>query len=199
MKVNLSVKIRKAEKKDINEIVRLLSSSFENVLEKIFKDVFEAKEILTKAMESHELKGVYVAEYSNKILGCVAISAKEIESKTSIGREAIKRLGIIDGTKAKLLLSFFKIKPKKNDICIDYLAVSKFYRNMGVGTALYSKVEELARLNGKDRIRVWVSVENDDGIDFFLKKDFKIAKMIDSKFAEKYFDQRYWYLLEKLL
>lgn len=195
-----SVKIRKARKEDLNDILRILSSSFEKELDKIFGDAFEGREILRRAMESlDELKGIYVAELNSKILGCVGISAKEIDNKIPVGREAIKSLGFVKGTRAKLLLSFFKEKPKKNDICIDYLAVSKFYRNMGVGAALYNKVEDLARLNGKNRIKVWVSVENDDSIDFFLKRDFQIAKMIDSKFAEKYFEQRYWYLLEKLL
>ncbi|RLI76544.1 hypothetical protein DRO97_00425 [Archaeoglobales archaeon] len=199
---SINLKIRKAKKDDLNDILRILSLSFERELNKIFGDVVEGREILKRAMERlDELKGVYVAECvnSNKILGCVSISAKEIDNKLPIGREAIKSLGFAKGTRAKLLLSFFKEKPKKKDICIYYIAVSKFYRNMGVGTALYRKVEELAKLNNKNRIRVWVSVENDVGIDFFLKKDFQIAKMIDSKFTKKYFDQRYWYLMEKIL
>ncbi|RLI79434.1 hypothetical protein DRP05_04025 [Archaeoglobales archaeon] len=197
--VNTDIKVRKAEKEDLNDILRILSSSFEREIEKIFGDAHEGREILKRALESlNELKGIYVAE-SSKILGCVGILAKEIDNKIPIGREAVKSLGFTKGTRAKLLLSFFKEKPKKNDVCIDYLAVSKFYRNMGVGSALYSKVEELARLNNKNRIRVWVSVENDEAIDFFMKRSFNIAKMLDSKYAEKYFGQRYWYLLEKLL
>lgn len=196
----LSIRVRKARKEDLNDILRILSSSFERELEKIFGDSFEGKEILRRAIESlDELKGIYVAESMKKVLGCVGISAKELDFKIPIGREVIKSLGFTKGLKAKLLLSFFKEKPKKNDICINYLAVSKFYRNLGIGTALYNKVEELARLNNKSRIKVWVSVENDDGVDFFLKRDFQIAKMIDSKFAEKHFGQRYWYLLEKLI
>ena len=200
MREILSIKVRKARKEDLNDILRILSSSFERELEKIFGDSFEGKEILRRAIESlDELKGIYVAESMKKVLGCVGISAKELDFKIPIGREAIKSLGFTRGLKAKLLLSFFKEKPKKNDICINYLAVSKFYRNLGIGTALYNKVEELARLNNKSRIKVWVSVENDDGLDFFLKRNFQIAKMIDSKFAEKHFGQRYWYLLEKLI
>ena len=196
----LSIRVRKARKEDLNDILRILSSSFERELEKIFGDSFEGKEILRRAIESlDELKGIYVAESMKKVLGCVGISAKELDFKIPIGREVIKSLGFTKGLKAKLLLSFFKEKPKKNDICINYLAVSKFYRNLGIGTALYNKVEELARLNNKSRIKVWVSVENDDGLDFFLKRNFQIAKMIDSKFAEKHFGQRYWYLLEKLI
>lgn len=200
MREILSIKVRKARKEDLNDILRILSSSFERELEKIFGDSFEGKEILRRAIESlDELKGIYVAESMKKVLGCVGISAKELDFKIPIGREVIKSLGFTKGLKAKLLLSFFKEKPKKNDICINYLAVSKFYRNLGIGTALYNKVEELARLNNKSRIKVWVSVENDDGLDFFLKRNFQIAKMIDSKFAEKHFGQRYWYLLEKLI
>ena len=199
-----NLRVRKAKRDDLNDILRIITTSFERELDKIFGDALEGREIIKRAMESlDDFKGIYVAEAdvgnNDKILGCVGISAKEIDTKIPIGREAIRSLGFTKGTRAKLLLSFFKEKPKRGDICIDYLAVSKFYRRMGVGAALYNKVEDLAKLNNKNRIRVWVSVENDEGIDFFMKRDFKIAKMINSRYAEKYFGQRYWYLLEKLL
>ncbi len=184
------MKIRDLEKDDVKDAVRILILSFERELFGIFGDVELARELFFEYFTLYP-EYCYVAE-EERVVGFASMSF----GKMKIGSFLRKKLGFVKGTKFGMLIRYLCPPPKKDEATINFIAVSPLRRGKGVGTALLEKLLEVARIEGKRKIKCYVSVDNDSGIGLLTKFKFSIANMIDNSFAEKHFGQRRWYLME---
>ncbi len=186
--------VRTLEREDINEYVKLLFLCCSE-LKNIFGDDFIGREILESCYESFDsYEGILVAK-AERILGFVELKISEINRKFPIKPFLI--LGFSKGLKARMLLSFFDRKPKKNEAYIRFMGVHP-KANYEVGEILVDKAVEFASLKGKKKISAWLPVES-DLVDICLEKGFEIRRMLESTFAEKYMGKKYYYLLEMKL
>ena len=186
----MRLQVRELEPGDVRDAVRILVLSFERELFGIFSDLELAREILFEYFSLYR-DGCYVAE-SERVLGFSMASF----APPPIGKFLRSKLGIVQGTKLSLLISYLCPKPGLGEVTINFIAVSPLRREKGVGSALLSRIIEDAKKVGKREISCYVSVDNDAGISLLTKFGFQIARMIDNSFAERNFGQRRWYLMK---
>ncbi len=184
------MRIRELNEEDVRDAVRILILSFERELYGIFGDIELARETLFEYF-SENLEDCYVAE-EERVIGFASVSFR----KRNLGRFFRKKLGFFAGTKIAMLINYLCPNPKKGEAAINFIAVSPLRRDKGVGTALLERIISEAKSRRCSKIKCYVSIENDAGIALLTKFGFSIAKMIDNRFAEKYFGQRRWYLME---
>ncbi len=182
--------VRELRVEDVRDAVRILTLSFEREIFCVFRDLELAKEIFFEYF-SENLDGCIVAE-EERVIGFAYTSFQE----HNWGSFLRKKFGFVKGSKLSLLLSYLCPNPKKDEAVINFISVSPLRRGKGVGTKLLERIIDDCKKRGKRKVKCWVSVENDAGLALFTKFNFKIAKMIDNKFAEKNFGQRQWYLME---
>jgi len=184
------MRVRELEKSDVGDAVRILVLSFEKELNFIFRDIELARELFFKFFTDYN-ENCFVVE-EERVLGFASYSTK----KLPISKLLRKELGLVNGFKTSLLISYLCPKPKKREGVINFIAVSPLRRNLGLGSHLLSKIIENARDKGVRRLKCYVSLENDAGIGLLTKFGFEVDKMVDNSFAEKYFGQRQWYLMK---
>ncbi|MCS7122330.1 MAG: GNAT family N-acetyltransferase [Archaeoglobaceae archaeon] len=180
------MKIEEIKKEYIRDAVRILVLSCEKELNAIFKDLELAKDLLFKYFELYP--NGFVA-LDDRVAGFANVSCEERPMRKFLQKE----LGFFNGLKAWLLLSFFWMKPKKNDAILDFIVVSPLKRRKGIGTKLLEEI--LDRFSGK-RIKCMIDVENNAAINLFSKFEFK-KKFLENKMAEKYFGRKGWFLMVK--
>ncbi|WP_456329563.1 N-acetyltransferase family protein [Archaeoglobus sp.] len=184
------MRVRKLEKEDARDAVRLLILAFSRELNGIFGDTELARGLFFKFFSTHT-EECLVAE-SERIVGFASYSFRQ---RLPVSDFLRKELGFVKGVKASLLIRYLCPKPKKGKAVINFIAVSPLRRNSGVGSLLLEKIIESVREGGGKEIECYVSVDNDEGIGLLTKFGFEIAKMLDNRFAEKNFGAKQWYLM----
>ncbi len=182
--------VKELEKEEVKEFVKLLFECCDE-LGRIFGDEYIGMEIMREFYEKNP-EGVLIVK-GERIFGFAVL-------KTSEGKgyplKPFLILGLSRGLKARMLLSFFDRKPKKDEVYVRFIGVHPKLNVYEVGGVLVDSVIEYARRLGKRRISVWLPVES-DFVDLFLERGFEIKRMLESSFAKKHFGRKYYYLLNR--
>ncbi len=182
--------VRPLEKGDVAEAVRILLLCFDRELSVIFRDLYIAGDVL-KEFFAKNPENCFVAE-DRRILGFSRISF----DKQKISGFLRRKMGLVDGIRASLLIKFFARNPKKEEAFIDFIAVSPLRRRESIGSEIMKRLIEEARKNNKSRLVCLIRAESET-IAFFEKFGFKVREIFENKFAERYFSSRHWLLLSK--
>lgn len=182
--------VRRLEKSDLSDALRILVLSFEREITTIFRDADFAREILREFFEKNP-EGCFVAE-DGRVIGFLRISFGE-QKIFGFLRE---KLGFIDGLRASLLLKFFVKNPKKGEGFLDFIVVSPLRRKKGAGSALMQRAIEEANKRNLKSLKCMISAES-EAINFFEKFGFEVEKLLESKLAERYFSSKDWVILKK--
>ncbi len=186
------------EEGDIKDFVKLLLRCYEMEFTKIFGDVYLAYDVLLDYYSNLEdRRGIFVSKARERAVGLVEIWVREIKRGKLPFSDFIKTFGFLEGLKARLLLSFFDKRPKRDEAYVRHICLHPDVR-LEFGERLVEKAIEFARELGKREISVWLPVES-DFVDMCMNRGFEIRRMLDSKYAERYFGRRYYYLLVKSL
>ena len=189
------MEIKQLEKSEVREFVKLLFICHEEEFTHLFGDTFLAMEIMMNYYSNlSDYRGILIAKAGRKVAGLIEVWMKEFKREKLPIRDFIKSFGFVKGLKCRLLLSYFGIKPKRDEAYIRFFCVHPSL-SLDVGRNLLDKALELAKDMGKRKISIWLPVES-DLVDICIERGFEIRKMLDSNFAEKYFGKRYYYLLE---
>jgi len=138
------------------------------------------------------------AIYSNRPVGIMELVTRE----NSAGYrkdfpDFIKNLGFFRALKAYFFTFLDMPGIDSSTIYINNVAVHKDYRRMGVGTAMLSYAEFIARSRGKDNLRLWVASDNKAACDFYKKMGFYQLMLRSSKIAQRYMGHRDWVFMGK--
>jgi len=185
--------VKQMEKGDVKECVKLLFLCSDE-LKTIFGDEYIGKEILEKyykSLESYE--GLLVAKAGERVAGFAELNVKDVKRKLPFKDFLV--LGFTRGLKTRLLLDFFDKKANKNEVYIRHFCIHPKLNVYEVGKVLLNEIIDFASKKEKEVISVWLPVES-DVVDLCLEFGFKIKRMLESSFAEKYFGKKYYYLLE---
>ncbi len=186
------------EDPDVRDFVKSLVRCYEMEFSKIFGDVYLAYDMLLEYYSNlRDRRGIFVSKARERVVGLVEIWVKEIRREKLPLSNFLKSFGLLNGLKARLLLSFFDKRPKRDEAYVRHLCLHPDVR-LEFGEGLVDKAIEFAKDLGKKRISVWLPVES-DFVDICVDRGFEIKRMLDSKYAEKYFGRRYYYLLVKSL
>jgi ribosomal protein S18 acetylase RimI-like enzyme len=77
-----------------------------------------------------------------------------------------------------LTVGFLSAYKYRDTAYIDVIAISKDYRSKGVGSLLLDKAEEELREKGVKTVTLSVKKENTKALDFYLRKDYYISKVV---------------------
>ena len=192
------MEIKQLERSEARDFVKLLFTCHEEEFTHLFGDTFLAMEILTHYYSNlKDYRGILIAKAGRRVAGLIEIWMKEFKREKLPVKDFIRSFGFIKGLRCRLLLSYFSMKPKGDEAYIRFFCVHPSL-SLDIRRDLLDKALELARNMGKKKISIWLPVES-DLVDICIEKGFKIKKMLDSNFAEKYFGKRYYYLLEQTL
>lgn len=77
-----------------------------------------------------------------------------------------------------ITVGFLSAYKYRDTAYIDVIAISKDYRGKGVGSLLLDKAEEKLREKGVKTVSLSVKKENTKALDFYLRKDYYISKVV---------------------
>ena len=185
--------VKTLERDEVKEFVKLLFECCEE-LKWIFGDEYIGREILESYYNSLEdYDGIIVVKGEKRLLGFAELKTREIKRK--LPTKPFLILGISKGIKARLLMSFFDKKPKKDEVYVRFIGVHPRLNCYEIGGLIVDNIVEFAEIKGKSRITAWLPVES-DLVDVCLERGFEIKRMLESSFAQKYLGKKYYYLLE---
>ena len=185
--------VKTLERDEVKEFVKLLFECCEE-LKWIFGDEYIGREILESYYNSLEdYDGIIVVKGEKRLLGFAELKTREIKRK--LPTKPFLILGISKGIKARLLMSFFDKKPKKDEVYVRFIGVHPRLNCYEIGGLIVDNIVEFAEIKGKNRITAWLPVES-DLVDVCLERGFEIKRMLESSFAQKYLGKKYYYLLE---
>ncbi|WP_457549970.1 hypothetical protein [Archaeoglobus sp.] len=181
------------EKDEVREFVKLLFECCEE-LKSIFGDEYIGREILESYYNSlGNYDGIIVVKGERRLLGFAELKTSEI--KRMLPTKPFLILGISKGIKARLLMSFFDKKPKRDEVYVRFIGVHPKLNCYEIGGTIVDSIINFAEKKGKGRITAWLPVES-DLVDVCLERGFEIKRMLESSFAQKYLGKKYYYLLE---
>ena len=185
--------VKTLERDEVKEFVKLLFECCEE-LKWIFGDEYIGREILESYYNSLEdYDGIIVVKGEKRLLGFAELKTREIKRK--LPTKPFLILGISKGIKARLLMSFFDKKPKKDEVYVRFIGVHPRLNCYEIGGLIVDNIVEFAGIKGKSRITAWLPVES-DLVDVCLERGFEIKRMLESSFPQKYLGKKYYYLLE---
>jgi ribosomal-protein-alanine N-acetyltransferase len=77
-----------------------------------------------------------------------------------------------------ITIGFLSAYKYRDTAYIDVIAISKDYRGKGVGSLLLDKAEEKLKEKGVKTVSLSVKKENTKALDFYLRKDYYISKVV---------------------
>lgn len=77
-----------------------------------------------------------------------------------------------------ITVGFLSAYKYRDTAYIDVIAISKDYRGKGVGSLLLDKAEEKLREKGVKTVSLSVKKENTKALDFYLRKDYYVSKVV---------------------
>jgi len=83
------------------------------------------------------------------------------------------------------VLSFFKVRARKNILRIDSIAVKRGYRNLGIGKLLLAKVFKIAQSKGLKEVNLEVTDTNPNAKKLYEKLGFKVKKQVKFYFFSR--------------
>lgn len=89
--------------------------------------------------------------------------------------DLVKRLGVIKGSIACLILSLFEREPEKEELVMDGIVIDKDYRGQGIGSMLLDKIIEYAVNNGFKSVRLDVIDTNPRAKKLYESKGFTVS------------------------
>lgn len=88
-------------------------------------------------------------------------------------------LGIIDREKLMGFIWFFE--KEDYSIHVNHFVVDEKYRGLGIGRALWNKVEEYANKRQISEIELFVTKENEAALNFYTNREFKVERLVMKK------------------
>ena len=120
-----------------------------------------------------KLDYAFVAIYDNKLVGIAGYHT--IDGSLTGGltyKTLISKLGIVKGNWAALIFSLYERKSKENELLMDGIAVSQDYRGLGIGSQLIDSINDYAKSNGYQTIRLDVISTNPAAKKLYERKGF---------------------------
>ncbi|MEM0215604.1 MAG: GNAT family N-acetyltransferase [Archaeoglobaceae archaeon] len=186
------MKIRELRDDDLVDAVRILALCFEKELTAVFRDIDISRELLIDFFRENK-NGCYVVE-DRRVIAFAWI----LTEKKRILKFLRKRIGILDGLRAYLLLRFFVRTPKKGEAFLIFICVSPLRQKSGVGSALMLEIIKRAKESGVKLLKCIIPAES-NSVYFFKKFGFEIIQLFENRLAEKYFSSNQWILMSKYL
>ena len=87
-----------------------------------------------------------------------------------------KLLGIVNGIRACLIMSFYDRKPSTGELIMDGIAVHPDYRGRGIGTELLNRIVSYASENGYMSVRLDVIDTNSEARKLYERFGFRVVK-----------------------
>ncbi len=92
------------------------------------------------------------------------------------GRSILRRLGLIRGTRACLILSLYERTPSPGELVMDGVAVLSTYRGRRIGTALLERIVRFAAKHGYVTVRLDVIDSNPSARRLYERFGFKVTR-----------------------
>jgi ribosomal protein S18 acetylase RimI-like enzyme len=182
------MEFRKFDQKhdDLNKVVELIIETEPSFFYLIFgknklRSFSRLKKLVEAGKNSFGYEFIRLAIEKNKILGITIFYIgneidKKVESK--IFSKSIDFLGLIriNFFAKTLLKKILTTKLGEKDLYISNMCIEKNHRGKGVGTFLFEKIIEYAKIKKCKNIILDVSKENTIGINLYKKMGFKIIR-----------------------
>ncbi|KAB7672176.1 GNAT family N-acetyltransferase [Bacillus sp. B1-b2] len=109
-------------------------------------------------------------------------------------RQLFKQFDFKTFLKAIIFLIAFDHSPKKNEIHIDFITISKSSRRKGVGTQLIKFLQD--KINDHQYITLYVNEKNVAARRLYEKQGFQVKKKGSSRWGKHLHGIEQWYLME---
>ena len=136
--------VKTLERDEVKEFVKLLFECCEE-LKWIFGDEYIGREILESYYNSLEdYDGIIVVKGEKRLLGFAELKTREIKRK--LPTKPFLILGISKGIKARLLMSFFDKKPKKDEVYVRFIGVHPRLNCYVIGGLIVDSIVQFAEI-----------------------------------------------------
>lgn len=98
----------------------------------------------------------------------------ELRLSMPIIRKRLNRcMTYVDASSGGQAIGFVSLKPEKDILFVDMLAVNPRYQGSGVGSRLMRQAERVAELQGSGSIQLWVDDINGNAQRFYMRHGFE--------------------------
>lgn len=131
----------------------------------------------------------YAAIEGESVLGIIILMRRDqkdtLKPRLS-GRELLKKYGLSGFLRAFLLFLLFNHRPKRSELYIDSIGVSREARGKGLGSGMLEAVKEIARKENFSSITLSVMYENERAKALYQRHGFTGQFTRDSAWLKKY-------------
>lgn len=145
------------------------------------------------------LRGMFVAEYQQQIIGTTTVRTWEMSSDDSGAAELAfhEELGLFGAARSLFALSLLDHRIQHGEGFVTDVAVLAPYRRSGVARALLARAEQEARLRGKRFLGLYVAARNDAARRLYGSLGFSTIRVRRSFLAWLIFGQGSWHYMRK--
>ncbi len=145
------------------------------------------------------LRGMFVAEFQNQIIGTTTVRTWEMGSGGDGTAELAfhEELGLLGAIRSLFALSLLDHRIQRGEGFVTDVAVLAPYRRAGVARALLARAEQEARLRGKRFLGLYVSARNEAALRLYRDLGFSTVRVRRSLLAWLIFGQGHWHYMRK--
>lgn len=196
--------IRPARMDDIHAILALHREAFADKFGSAFGSAGAERGMAALASAwqrqgASALRGMFVAEYQQQIIGTTTVRTWEMGGDNSGAAELAfhEELGLFGAARSLFALSLLDHRIQRGEGFVTDVAVLAPYRRSGVARALLARAEQEARLRGKRFLGLYVAARNDAAQRLYRSLGFATVRVRRSLLAWLIFGQGRWYYMRK--
>lgn len=201
------IEIRAMIVEDFDEAAMIMTHGFRNQLRNLEKwsDEKVAKLLLlAKTFDETNLEGHFVATFKGRVVGVMHLNwlaqMKARKEPRLDLRKIVKEIGLGPLIVSSITLMMLDEKVTKDEMMVEFLAVSPEYRSKGIGKKLLAYGERKAN-ERKEVSRYTVNVigANEPAINLYKSIGFKVIKTCQHPISYRLTNVRSHYYMEKCL
>ncbi len=195
----MTLTIRQFREDDLEQVVAILASSFEDDFQKIVP--LPAEELPLFLIETGEVSpypflGYFVAVHNGEILATMTLRwPKQNRPRPRLHMLKTLRYGWLPTLKLLVMRYIFAEKPAKSACHVAEIAVKANARGRGIGKQLLKFGKELAIERGLTRYTLHVDATNKTALNMYKRFGFKIIKREKSLLARWLLGVKEWYYM----
>lgn len=195
----VNVCIRPFETKDIDEVIEILTWSFQNKFQNLTGLSMEKLPDFVKrtgVILSEPFEGYFVAEEEKKILGVMVLEWKnQIRPKEKIKILDPAKYGLWPTLKFLFGLLLLSSSQKKGECYIEHIAVRADARGKGVGSSLLEYGRSFAQSKGFSKYSLHVAATNKGAVRLYERVGFRTVELKKSMLTKWLFDIGKWHYM----